>query len=62
MGVPGCSSEKFHPNVTVFILFLRAQISIPYKRMGRASSLYTFILENFWTTVGLKVLFRIPSI
>jgi len=25
--------------------------------MGRASALYTFILENFWTTVGLKVLF-----
>jgi hypothetical protein len=30
--------------------------------MGMASALYTFILENFWTKVGLKVLFRIPSI
>jgi len=27
-----------------------------------ASALYTLILENFWTKVGLKVLFRVPSI
>jgi len=26
------------------------------------SALYTLILENFWTKLGLKVLFRIPSI
>jgi len=30
--------------------------------MWRASALYTFILENFWTKGGLKVLFRIRSI
>jgi len=32
------------------------------KEWGRASALYTFVLENFCTKVGLKVLFRIPSI
>ena len=32
------------------------------KRIGRASVLYTFILENFWTKFGLKALFIIPSI
>jgi hypothetical protein len=25
--------------------------------MGTASALYTFILENFWTKFGLKLLF-----
>jgi hypothetical protein len=30
--------------------------------MGRASAIYTFILENFWTRVGLKVLFSIQSL
>ena len=35
-------------------LFLRVQISLPYKRMGTASALYTFILENFWPRVVLK--------
>jgi hypothetical protein len=30
--------------------------------MRRIGALYTFILENFWTKVGLKVLFRIRSI
>jgi hypothetical protein len=30
--------------------------------MGRASALYTFILEHFWTRVGLKVLFINSSI
>jgi hypothetical protein len=29
--------------------FPRAQISLPYKIMGRTSVLYTFILENFRT-------------
>jgi len=42
--------------------FLRVRISLQYDRMERASVLYTFILENLWTTVGLKVLFIIPSI
>ena len=41
--------------------FLRVQISLPHKRMGRASALYTFIVENFQTKVNLKVLFKIPS-
>jgi hypothetical protein len=30
--------------------------------MRRASEVYTFTLEDFWTKFGLKVLFRIPSI
>jgi hypothetical protein len=30
--------------------------------MGTASKLHTFILEDFWTKIGLKVLFRVPSI
>jgi hypothetical protein len=42
--------------------FLRVQISLSYKRMGKASELYIFILQNFRTKVSLKVLFRIPSI
>jgi len=58
----GCSSEKFHLSVNRFLFFLRVQISLPYKRFGRASALYTFILENIWTKVDLKVLFRILSI
>jgi hypothetical protein len=33
-----------------------------FASMGRASAFYTFILEYFWTKVGLKVLFRIHSI
>jgi hypothetical protein len=32
----------------------RVQNSLPYKRMGRAGTLRTFIPENFWT----KVLFK----
>jgi len=39
--------------------FLRAQILLPHKRRGTASALYTFIVENFWTKVCLKLLFRI---
>jgi hypothetical protein len=39
--------SKFHFNV---------------RRMRSASALYIFILEDFWTKVGLNVLFRIPSI
>jgi hypothetical protein len=42
--------------------FLRFQITLPYKRKRTASALCTFILEDFWKKVNLKVLFRIPSI
>jgi len=34
--------------------FLRVQISLPDRRMGKASVLSTFILEKFWTKLGLK--------
>jgi hypothetical protein len=37
-------------------------MSLPYRRMQSASELYTFILEDSWTEVGLKLLPRIPSI
>ena len=43
-------------------LFLWVQISLPYKRMGRANTVYTSIPENFWTTCSFKMLFRIPSV
>jgi len=33
--------------------FLMVQILLPYKRIGKASAIYTFILEIFWTKVGL---------
>jgi hypothetical protein len=39
---------------TVVILLSEGQISPPYRGMGRASALYTFILEDFWTQVRLK--------
>jgi len=47
-----------------FVLFspLGVQIPLPYKRMGRAGALCTFIFENFWTEVCLRVLSRIPSL
>ena len=49
--------------VSCFLSFFpRAQILLPYKRIGRASMLHAFIPANFWAKVGLKVLFRIPSI
>jgi len=35
---------------------LSVQISIPYRGMGTASTLYTYFWR-FWTKVGLKVLF-----
>ena len=53
-------SNDVKPFVSFF--FIRIQISLSYKRMRRASELYTFILQNFWAKDGLKVLFRIPSI
>jgi len=49
-------------SVLVLIYFLRVQILLPYKRMEKVSALYTYVLENFRTKFGLKVLFRIPSI
>jgi len=66
-------SQRVHPAVLKnFILilashflsffFLRVQISPPYKRMATAIALNTLIVENFWTKISLKVLFRIPSI
>ena len=42
--------------------FLRAQIWFPCKRIWMATGLYTFIPEDFWTKVCLKVLYKIPSI
>jgi len=42
------------------IFFMRVKISLPFKRMGTASALCTFIFENFLTKVDLKV-FRFPS-
>jgi hypothetical protein len=62
---PGRSSEKKSSRImskVLYLFFLRHQISLSYKRMGRASELYTFILQNFWVEDGLKVMFRIPSI
>jgi len=57
---------KFHLDwCQSFLSFcLRIQISLPHKRMWVASALYVFFfpLENFWTKVCLKMLFRIPSI
>jgi hypothetical protein len=50
-------SSRCQSNFIIF--FLRVQISLPNQRRGRASALYTFILENFWTKVGLKVMFGI---
>jgi hypothetical protein len=39
-----------------FIFFFqRAPISFPYEKMGRANALYTVIIENVWTKVGLKI-------
>ena len=66
-------SKRVHPAVLlknlipvdvsrVYPFFLRVQISLPYRRMGRFSALYSFILENLWTKFCLKLLFRISSI
>jgi len=46
----------------IFILFSKGPNFASYKRIGRASVLKTFIPENFWTKVGWKELFWIPSI
>ena len=65
-GVPGCSSKKFHSDWCQLFLSLspfplKVKISLPCTRTGTASALCTSILENFWTKVGLKTLFIIPS-
>jgi len=51
-GQKGCirlSFWKFYLNwcQSFLFFFLRVQISLPYKRMERASALHTVILENF---------------
>jgi len=64
-GVPSSSCEKFISlyGSNFLLFFLSIQISLPYKKyIERASALYTFFLESFWSKVGLKVLFKIPSI
>ena len=57
-------SEKFHVDFcqTFLCLYHRVQISLPYRRMGTASALYTFSLKDFCTQCGLKVLFRFPVV
>ena len=63
-GVPCCPSEKLHLYwcQSGFFFFARVKILLPYSRMETSRAWYTFILENFWTEVGLKGLLRIPSI
>jgi len=43
-------------------LALRVQILLQYKRIGTASELYTFILDDLWSKVGLTMWFRIYCI
>jgi hypothetical protein len=43
-------------------LCLIVQISLPYKRMGRANFLYNFNLVLLCTKFGFSVLFKSPSI
>ena len=40
---------------------MRAQISLSCRRKRTASALYTFIVEDFWSKIGLKLLFRISN-
>jgi hypothetical protein len=42
--------------------FLRVQISIRHKKVGRVGALYTFILEKFWTKCLFKSAGKIPPI
>jgi hypothetical protein len=55
-GVPCCSFEIFHLECYRWFLslFLGVQVSFPYRKIGKISELYTFILEPFWTKVGLN--------
>ena len=56
-----CSEKIYLDWCQSFLSFgLRVQISLQYSRIGRASALYTFMLED-WTQVCFKVLFKIPS-
>jgi len=49
--------------LSLFLPFCwRVKILLPCKRMGTASALHTFITENLWHTLDLKLWFRIPSI
>ena len=61
--VPGYSSATFITTdvISFLSIFLRVQISLPHTRTGIASALYTFILENFWSKVCLKVLLEFAS-
>ena len=50
-------------DINRFLSFcLRVQISHPYIKTGSASALYTLMLADFWTKLGLKALFKISSI
>ena len=55
-----CGQNFFQKNfisndVSRFLmLFLRVQILLPYKIMGRARHLYTFIPGNMWTQICFK--------
>ena len=63
-------SKRVHPDISLknFIsmdanliltfFFLRVKISLRLKKLGRASALYTFILENVWTKVSLRALLK----
>jgi len=42
-------------SVVFYPFFIRAQISLPNERMGRASALYNSIVENIGNKVRLKV-------
>jgi len=51
-------------NVSLFLLsffFWGSRFCFHIKECGKPA-LYTFILENFWTKIGLKMLFRFSSI
>jgi hypothetical protein len=65
-GQEGCTrlaSENFHLNWCHFcILFSSCPNFASVQRMGWASTLYTSILETFWTKVDLEMLVGIPSI
>jgi hypothetical protein len=49
------TSEKFRLDWCQSLLVLFS------KGLHFSSTLYTFLLENFWTKVGVKMLFSIPS-
>jgi hypothetical protein len=64
-----CSQEECNLLFAVNITFLRfeaylcyiAQISLPYKKVGRANVLYNFNFVLLWTKFGFNVLFKNPS-